>query len=87
MRENVSRMQVLSADVLKSGSLHLESFFTDYVSSGHIHRPFCGACGAKLFWHHDDLESIGFPNAIAIMLGTLDHKHLERGKLNPRWEL
>ena len=84
MSEDVSRVQLLSANALKIEGLPSETFFTNYVSLYHIYRPFCGRCGTKLFWHQDDLESVGVPNAVTIMLGTLNHKHLEEGNLISR---
>jgi len=40
---------------------------TEYASSDHGRRAFCGRCGSTLFWRSDES-----PERIAVTLGTLD---------------
>lgn len=62
-KEDVSSVQVQSADSLKSegyrGSpVRITSPQITYTAA------FCGRCGTKLFWHRDDLGSFEFPNTL-----------------------
>ena len=40
---------------------------TEYASSDHGRRAFCGRCGSTLFWRSEET-----PERIAVTLGTLD---------------
>jgi hypothetical protein len=38
-----------------------------YRSSTQVARQFCGTCGSRLFWIHDE-----YPDQICVALGTVD---------------
>lgn len=40
---------------------------SSYRSSQHVLREFCGTCGSRLFWIHDE-----YPDEISVALGTID---------------
>ena len=55
--------------------LHIErdaDLITEYASSDHARRAFCGRCGSTLFWRSDQT-----PERIAVTLGTLDQPFTE----------